>query len=109
MSSADNAAQGYESTKGLESAGTVGGAEAQALIAQYRVHDKDCGSPEVQVALLTKRLEEMAGHFKSHPKDNHSRRGMLRMISRRKRLLQYLKDEDMNRYKALISSLGLRK
>jgi small subunit ribosomal protein S15 len=79
------------------------------VVSKYRVHDKDCGSPEVQIALLTDRLELLGEHFKTNPKDNHSRRGMMRAISRRKKMLSYLKDESPARYKAVISALGLRK
>ncbi len=79
------------------------------VISKFRVHDKDCGSPEVQIALLTDRLELLGEHFKTNPKDNHSRRGMMRAISRRKKMLSYLKDESPARYKAVISALGLRK
>lgn len=83
--------------------------EKSGIIGKYRVSDKDTGSPEVQIALLTKRLEDLTGHFKKHPNDIHSQRGMFRMISRRKRLLQYLKDESADRYRQTISALGLRK
>ena len=69
----------------------------------------DTGSPEVQVALLTARINELTPHFKEHVKDHHSRRGLLRMVNRRKRLLTYLKDRDADRYTALIQKLGLRK
>jgi small subunit ribosomal protein S15 len=69
----------------------------------------DTGSPEVQVALLTARINELAPHFKTHLKDHHGRRGLLRMVNRRKRLLTYLKDRDADRYAALIQKLGLRK
>jgi small subunit ribosomal protein S15 len=79
------------------------------IIKKHRVHETDSGSPEVQIALLTGRLEQMSEHFKTHVKDNHSRRGMMNMINRRKRLLAYLKREDLNRYKATIAALGLRK
>mgnify|MGYP000358093765 CR=1 FL=1 len=79
------------------------------LIKKYRIHDKDSGSPEVQVALLTRRLEVLAQHFKAHAKDLHSQRGMSKLISRRKRLLAYLKRENIERYKNLIAALGLRK
>ena len=70
---------------------------------------KDTGSPEVQVALLTARINELTGHFKTHAKDHHGRRGLLRMVSRRRKLLDYLKDRDADRYRALISKLNLRK
>jgi small subunit ribosomal protein S15 len=69
----------------------------------------DTGSPEVQVALLTARINELPGHFKEHKKDHHGRRGLLRMVSRRRKLLDYLKAKDADRYTALISKLGLRK
>ncbi|MBU6438519.1 MAG: 30S ribosomal protein S15 [Betaproteobacteria bacterium] len=69
----------------------------------------DTGSPEVQVALLTARINELTGHFKEHKKDHHGRRGLLRMVSRRRKLLDYLKSKDAERYTALIAKLGLRK
>lgn len=70
---------------------------------------RDTGSPEVQVALLTARINELTGHFKIHAKDHHGRRGLLKMVSRRRKLLDYLKDRDADRYKALIGKLNLRK
>jgi small subunit ribosomal protein S15 len=79
------------------------------LIEKYRQHPTDTGSPEVQVALLTERINDLTGHFKAHHKDNHSRRGLLMMVSSRKSLLEYLKRKNVDRYKALIKSLGLRK
>lgn len=78
-------------------------------IKSYRRHDGDTGSPEVQVALLSKRIIELTEHFKSHAKDHHSRRGLLQMVGRRRRLLDYLKNRDVERYQVLIESLGLRK
>ncbi|MDQ4065923.1 MAG: 30S ribosomal protein S15 [Actinomycetota bacterium] len=69
----------------------------------------DTGSPEVQVALLSRRISELTEHLKTHPKDHHSRRGLLRMVGRRKRLLDYLRREDIERYRALIAKLGLRR
>jgi small subunit ribosomal protein S15 len=78
-------------------------------IKSYRRHDGDTGSPEVQVALLSKRITELTEHFKSHAKDHHSRRGLLQMVGRRRRLLDYLKRRDVERYQAMIASLGLRK
>jgi small subunit ribosomal protein S15 len=78
-------------------------------IEKYRQHPTDTGSPEVQVALLTARINDLTGHFKTHHKDHHSRRGLLQMVSSRKRLLEYLKRKKVERYKALIQSLGLRK
>ena len=70
---------------------------------------KDTGSPEVQVALLTARINQLTGHFKTHAKDHHGRRGLLKMVSRRRKLLDYLKGRDADRYRALIGKLGLRK
>jgi len=79
------------------------------LVAKFRVHEKDTGSPEVQVAILSERIAELTEHFKLHKKDHHSRRGLLKMVSQRRRLLDYLKSKDQNRYKKLIDSLGIRK
>ena len=81
----------------------------QEIIEQYRVHETDTGSPEVQVALLTERINGLTDHFKAHKKDHHSRRGLLKMVGKRKRLLEYLKKNDLKRYQELIASLGLRK
>lgn len=80
-----------------------------ALVAQYRRHEKDTGSPEVQVALLTDRITYLTEHFKTHKKDFHSRRGLLMMVSQRRSLLEYLKRQDSKRYKDLIGALGIRK
>ncbi len=79
------------------------------LVAQYRTHETDTGSPEVQVALLTKRIAYLTEHFQSNAKDHHSRRGLLQMVGRRRRLLEYLRGEDVDRYHKLIERLGLRK
>jgi small subunit ribosomal protein S15 len=79
------------------------------LIDKFRTHGTDTGSPEVQVALLTERINGLTEHFKIHKKDHHSRRGLLMLVSQRKRLLEYLKRKDTNRYKNLIKALGLRK
>jgi small subunit ribosomal protein S15 len=79
------------------------------LISQYRTHNTDTGSPEVQVALLSKRIDELQDHFKTHAKDNHSRRGLLKLVQQRRSLLNYLKGCDINRYHDLIKRLGLRK
>ena len=79
------------------------------LITDYRLHDSDTGSPEVQVAILSKRISDLTEHFKTHKKDNHSRRGLLKLVSKRRRLLDYLKRNDAERYHAVISRLGLRK
>jgi len=81
----------------------------QQLISQYRLHDKDTGSPEVQIALLSERINYLTEHFKNHPKDFHSRYGLLKMVGKRKRLLDYLKKTDMERYRSLIDRLKLRK
>jgi small subunit ribosomal protein S15 len=78
-------------------------------IRSHRRHDADTGSPEVQVALLSKRISELTEHFKTHAKDHHSRRGLLQMVGRRRRLLDYLKGRDVERYQVLIDQLGLRK
>jgi len=75
----------------------------------YRQHDKDTGSPEVQIALLTDRINELSEHFKKHEKDHHSRRGLLVMVSQRRRLLDYLRREGPDRYRELIERLGLRR
>ncbi len=79
------------------------------IISKYRVHDTDTGSPEVQVALLTNRINELTEHFKVHTKDHHSRRGLLKLVGRRRRLLEYLKRQDVDRYRRTIKRLGLRK
>ena len=79
------------------------------IIGQYRTHDSDTGSPEVQVALLTERINGLQEHFKSHAKDNHSRRGLLKLVSQRRRLLNYLRGKDADRYREVISRLGIRK
>jgi small subunit ribosomal protein S15 len=81
----------------------------EKIIADYRVHDHDTGSPEVQVALLTKRIEYLTEHFKSHAKDHHSRRGLLMLVGQRRRTLEYLRQKDLARYRALIERLGLRR
>jgi len=80
-----------------------------ALVKEYGTKTGDTGSPEVQVALLTERINTLTDHFKAHKKDNHSRRGLLKMVSQRRRLLDYLKDRDEKRYSALIDRLGLRR
>ena len=80
-----------------------------ALIKEYAREANDTGSPEVQVAILTERINNLTGHFKSHVKDNHSRRGLLKMVSQRRSLLDHLKKVDEGRYTALVSTLGLRR
>jgi small subunit ribosomal protein S15 len=79
------------------------------VIGDYRTHDADTGSPEVQVALLSERITYLTEHFKSHAKDHHSRRGLLKLVGRRRRLLDYLKSKDSERYATLIQRLGIRK
>ena len=81
----------------------------QTLIKEYATKAGDTGSPEVQVAILSERIANLTEHFKSHVKDNHSRRGLLKLVSQRRRLLDYLKSRDSARYSALISRLGLRR
>lgn len=79
------------------------------LIGSYRTHDTDTGSPEVQVAILSERISSLTEHFKVHAKDHHSRRGLLKLVGQRRRLLDYLKRKDSNRYANLIKRLGIRK
>ncbi len=79
------------------------------IIGQYKTHATDTGSPEVQVALLTRRINSLTDHFKAHAKDNHSRRGLLKLVSQRRRLLDYLRSKDADRYREVISRLGIRK
>jgi small subunit ribosomal protein S15 len=81
----------------------------QELVQKYKRHEKDTGSPEVQVALITERIAYLTEHFKTHKKDHHSRRGLLKLVGQRRRLLDYLRTSDQGRYKALIEQLGIRK
>ncbi|MDT8406530.1 MAG: 30S ribosomal protein S15 [Methylococcales bacterium] len=83
--------------------------QKQQVIKEYRLSETDTGSTEVQVALLTAQITHLTGHFSVHKKDHHSRRGLLRMVNQRRKLLQYLKDKDQDRYQTLIGRLGLRK
>ncbi|MDH3514397.1 MAG: 30S ribosomal protein S15 [Gammaproteobacteria bacterium] len=84
--------------------------ETKAKVMQeYQTHDGDTGSPEVQVALLSTQINELSAHFQTHPKDHHSRIGLLKMVNKRRQLLEYLKTTDSERYRALIERLGLRK
>ncbi|MBE9551774.1 MAG: 30S ribosomal protein S15 [Proteobacteria bacterium] len=83
--------------------------EKQVLIDRFRFHETDTGSPEVQIALLTERITQLNEHFKIHRKDHHSRRGLLKMVGQRRRLLNYLKGKDIRRYRTLIQALGIRK
>ena len=81
----------------------------QAVIAANKTHESDTGSPEVQIAILTARINELNEHFNKNPKDHHSRRGMLKMVGHRRNLLGYLQKKDINRYRAIVEKLGLRK
>jgi small subunit ribosomal protein S15 len=79
------------------------------IITDYKLHEKDTGSSEVQIALLTKRVTYLTEHFKTHAKDHHSRRGLLKLVSKRRKLLDHLKKESLNRYQSIISKLGIRR
>lgn len=81
----------------------------EKIVGDYKTHDSDTGSSQVQVALLTQRINELTEHFKKHKKDNHSRRGLLKMVSRRRKLLDYLKRTEINEYHEIIKKLGLRR
>ena len=81
----------------------------EAIITKYKTHTSDTGSPEVQVAILTNRIKSLTEHFKVHKKDNHSRLGLLKLVSKRQKLLKYIKGQSFDRYSTLIKSLGLRK
>jgi len=83
--------------------------QKSALISDFRRAETDTGSPEVQIAILTRRIDELTEHLKTHQKDHHSRRGLLQMVGRRRRLLEYLRREDVERYRTLIQRLGLRR
>lgn len=83
--------------------------DTQTIIAEHGKHTKDTGSPEVQVALLTERINHLTEHLKVHKKDHHSRRGLLMLVGRRRRLLDYVRENDVERYRAIIAKLGLRR
>lgn len=83
--------------------------DREEIIAKYKRGENDTGSPEVQIALLTARINDLQDHFKAHKADHHSRRGLIRMVNQRRKLLDYLKGKDLNRYTDLIGSLGLRR
>jgi small subunit ribosomal protein S15 len=83
--------------------------QKQEIIDRYRLHETDTGSAEVQVAILSERISYLTDHFKVHAKDHHSRRGLIKLVGQRRRLLNYLKNKDIDRYRALIEQLGLRK
>ena len=84
-------------------------AQKDDIISDFRVHDTDTGSPEVQIALLTERINDLTGHLREHRHDHHSRRGLLKLVGRRRRLLAYLSAKDVDRYRVTIARLGLRK
>ena len=115
-SSSENTGQSSKRTMGTVTAEDVAvgslhlsAKDPSEIVKQFQINSQDCGSPEVQIALLTQRLEILTNHFAKYPKDHHSRKGMMDIISRRKRMLQYLKREDVVRYRKTISTLGLRK
>ena len=83
--------------------------EKQAIIVANQAHENDTGSPEVQIAILTKRIAELTEHLKKNPQDNHSRRGLFKMVGKRRNLLGYIQKKDINRYRAIIEKLGIRK
>ena len=83
--------------------------EKTKIIKKYKLHEADTGSPEVQIALLTEEIKKLLLHLKKHPKDFHSKRGLLKMVAKRKKLLNYLKDEDIRRYNKTIKAIGLKK
>ena len=84
-------------------------AEKKTILTEYGLHETDTGSPEAQVALLTKRIQDLTEHARTHPHDHHSRRGLLLLVGRRKRMLRYLEATDIERYRSLIKRLGLRR
>lgn len=88
---------------------TFGKEEKQAVIGDYKLHETDTGSPEVQIAILSKRINYLTEHFKTHKKDHHSRRGLLKLVSQRRKLLNYLKASSTERYEQVISRLEIRK
>jgi len=102
---ADSGAPG----EGMENRVPLTREKKDEIIGSYRVHDADTGSPEVQIALLSRRINDLTEHFKSHKKDHHSRRGLLQLVGRRRRLLDYLKSSDVDRYREVIQRLGIRK
>ncbi|MDC3067669.1 30S ribosomal protein S15 [Paracoccaceae bacterium] len=88
---------------------SISNEDKKQLIKDYAINDRDTGSPEVQIAILTKRIANLTEHFKAHGKDNHSRRGLLKMVSLRRKLLDYVKDRNEDRYKDIIKRLQIRK
>ncbi|MFQ6090787.1 MAG: 30S ribosomal protein S15 [Candidatus Bipolaricaulia bacterium] len=83
--------------------------QKEGLIGQFRLHERDTGSPEVQIAILSEKIAYLTEHFKVHKKDHHSRRGLLKIVGKRRRLLDYLKEKDLERYRQLIERLGIRR
>ena len=83
--------------------------EKEKIIKKYKIHGEDTGSPEVQIALLTEEIKRLLLHLKTHPKDLHSKRGLLKMVAKRRKFLNYLKNEDQKRYKSIVKKLGLKK
>jgi small subunit ribosomal protein S15 len=88
---------------------TLNKTQKTSIISDYRTHDSDTGSPEVQIAILSERINYLTEHFKAHAKDHHSRRGLMMLVGQRRRLLDYLKTKDVKRYRGLIEKLGIRK
>lgn len=88
---------------------SITGEKKQEVIDSYRLHEQDTGSPEVQIAILSERIKNLTEHFKVHKKDHHSRRGLLKLVGKRRNLLNYLKDKDLNRYREVVNRLGLRR
>ncbi|MDP1808584.1 MAG: 30S ribosomal protein S15 [Actinomycetota bacterium] len=82
--------------------------EKSSLIDEYKLHEKDTGSPEVQIAILSRRIADLTEHLQEHKKDHHSRRGLLKMVGQRRRMLNYLKENDLERYRSVVAKLGLR-
>jgi len=82
--------------------------EKSSLIDEYKLHEKDTGSPEVQIAILSRRIADLTEHLQEHKKDHHSRRGLLKMVGQRRRMLNYLKENDLERYRSVVKKLGLR-
>ena len=83
--------------------------EKEKIINKYRLHDTDTGSPEVQIALLSEQIKQLTSHLKKHPKDFHSKRGLLKMVSQRRKLLKYLESKDTKRYNSIVKKIGLKK
>ena len=105
-----NKADGIEPTvKNKEEVVGLNTENKREIIDRFRLHEADTGSPEVQVAILSERINYLTDHFKSHAKDHHSRRGLIKLVGQRRRLLNFLKNKDIERYRTLIEQLGLRK